>query len=235
MPVYQYRSYGNVHNPDKLVIFIHGYRSSMDGVLAEATILSALLKNAVIVTPQSNKIRKNNNVREWYNVSEHDKEHKRRNPNTPIDEVIAIYNAAGEQLSVHASEMNGFITEMQSLYGVNDENTYVIGFSQGAMMAIYTSLSRKQKVGGCIALSGIVAGKDCLEKELHSRPDVYMFHGKDDVTVQYKTLNFSLDWLKAHNVNVKAYRIDDMPHIINPSELVQVADIINKSVSLHDK
>ena len=131
--------------------------------------------------------------------------------------------------------MNEFISEMQGLYGVNDENTYVIGFSQGAMMAIYTSLSRKQKVGGCIALSGIVAGKDCLEKELHSRPDVYMFHGKDDVTVQYKTLNFSLDWLKAHNVNVKVFRIDDLPHIINPSELVQVADIINKSVSLHDK
>ena len=54
-----------------------------------------------------------------------------------------------------------------------------------------------------------------------------MFHGKDDVTVQYKTLNFSLDWLKKHNINVKAFRIDDLPHIINPSEIVQIANIIN--------
>lgn len=226
MALYQFKSYGNTLNPDKLVIFIHGYKSSMDGISAEAALLAILLKQAVIITPQSNKTHKNSQVRYWYNVSDYDIEHKRRNPETPLNEIISIYNAAGSQLSQQASEMNSFIDEMQKKYGIDDKNTYIAGFSQGAMMAIYTALSRHKTVGGCFALSGIIAGKDALEKELNSTPKVYMLHGKDDITVQYKTLDFSQDWLKKHNIDAQIIRYDDLGHKITNQEIEYIAQIV---------
>lgn len=227
MTTYRFKSYGNTVNPDKLIVFIHGYKSSMDEISAEAALLAILLKQAVIVTPQSNKTHKNSKIRYWYNVSDYDTQRKRRNPQTPLNEIIEIYNAAGEQLSEQAAEMNRFVDEMQQLYGINDKNTYIAGFSQGAMMAIYTALSRVGTVAGCFALSGIVAGKDRLEKEILSKPEVYMLHGKDDVTVQYKTLAFSSDWLRKRCIDVKTVQYDNMAHEITNAEIEFMAKRIN--------
>ncbi len=211
-----------------MVVFIHAYKSSMEDLVADMGLLSSLLPEYVIVTPQSNKYHKNSNMLEWYDVSVYDTERKRRNSETPVDEVMEIYNRAGEQLSARACEMNEFIDEMQSLYGVDDEHTYVAGFSQGAMMSLFTSLSRKGRVGGCFVLSGLVAGKDCLEKELKAKPIVYMLHGKDDITVQYKTLNFSVNWLKNHDIDVRVQEYENMAHKITGNELEYIAEIVRK-------
>lgn len=229
MALYQYKSYGNTVNPDKLIIFIHGYKSSMDQISAEAALLAIILKQAVIVTPQSNNMHKNSMIRQWYDVSDYDPERKRRNPETPLEEVVDIYNQAGQMLSERAAEMNDFIDEMQRIYGIDNKNTFISGFSQGAMMAIYTALSRREQVGGCFSLSGIVAGKDRLENDLRSKPPVYMLHGKDDVTVQYKTLDFSINWLQQHDVEVYDVRYDNLAHQITDTEIEFMAQVINKS------
>lgn len=228
MSKFKYKSYGNTLNPKKLVVFIHGYKSSMDDLSPDMGLLSSLLPECVIVTPQSDKHHKNSKVLEWYDVSAYDVERKRRNPQTSVEEIVEIYNKAGEQLTIRAREMNEFIDEMQVLYRLNDECTYVAGFSQGAMMALFTALSRKGRVGGCFALSGIVAGKDCLAKELVSKPDVYMLHGKSDVTVQYKTLDFSIDWLKNHGVDVRVQEYENLTHKIINEEIVFMSQIIKK-------
>ena len=228
MSNFKYRSYGNTINPKKMVVFIHAYKSSMEDLVADMGLLSSLLPEYVIVTPQSNKYHKNSNMLEWYDVSVYDTERKRRNSETPVDEVMEIYNRAGEQLLDRAREMNEFIDEMQSLYGLDDEHTYIAGFSQGAMMSLFTSLSRKGRVGGCFVLSGLVAGKDCLEKELKAKPVVYMLHGKDDITVQYKTLSFSVNWLKNHGIDVQVKEYENMAHKITGDELDFIAEIVRK-------
>ena len=226
MSNFQYKCYGNTVNPKKLVVFIHGYKSSMSDLAADVGLLSSLLPDCLIVTPQSNKYHKNSGVLEWYDVSVYDTERKRRNPETPIDEIVEIYNQAGEQLSDRAREMNEFVDEMQSLYGLDDEWTYIAGFSQGAMMALYTALSRNGRVGGCFMLSGIVAGKDCLEKELKSRPIVYMLHGQSDITVQYRTLDFSARWLREHGIDVQVREYEGLAHKIVDAELEFVANVV---------
>ena len=62
--------------------------------------------------------------------------------------------------------MNSFIDEQQKLWNISDENTYIMGFSQGAMISIYTSLTRKTKLAGCIAVAGIMTlfGMQYFEK-----------------------------------------------------------------------
>lgn len=226
MTIFQYKSYGNELSPEKLVVFIHGYKSSMDDVTDNAKQLSMLLPDTVIVTPQATNEYKNNKLHYWYNVSLQDVKHIRRLPETPVDEIVDIYNQGGELLSVQAKAMNLFIDEIQKLYKVENTQTYIAGFSQGAMMAIYTALSRAKKVGGCFAFSGIVAGKDKLAEELASKPEVYMFHGKDDLSVQYKTLDFSVDWLIKHHINIQDYRYDNLSHEVVGDELIKMAEII---------
>lgn len=228
MSKFQYKSYGNTLNPQKLVVFIHGYKSSMNDLAADMGLLSSLLPDCVIVTPQSDKYHKNSNVLEWYDVSAYDVDRKRRNPQTSVEEIVEIYNKAGEQLSIRADEINEFIDEVQDLYGLNDERTYIAGFSQGAMVALFVAMSREGRVGGCFALSGVVAGKDCLEHKIKSKPVVYMLHGKSDITVQYKTLSYSVEWLKKHGIDVQVCEYENLAHKIIIDEIDFMSKIIKK-------
>ena len=228
MTTFDYKSYGNNINPQNLVIFLHGYKSSMEDISPEAALLSSILPQTLIITPQSPKVHPKNQMRYWYDISEFDTEHKRRNPQTPLSEIVQIYNAAGEQLAQEANRINRFIYEIQQQYHVADQKTFIIGFSQGAMLALYTALSRDNKLGGCFVISGLVAGKDKLEQDINSYPEIYLFHGLKDDVVLPKTIDFSADWLKKHNIDFKLETFENLNHKIDNQELEKIAEIINE-------
>ncbi len=227
MATFDYKSYGNTINPQNLVIFLHGYKSSMEDISPEAALLSSISPQTLVITPQSPKVHHKNQMRYWYNISEFDTEHKRHNPQTPLSEIVQIYNAAGEQLAHEAERINRFINEIQQEYHVSEQKTFIIGFSQGAMLALYTALSRNSKLGGCFVISGLVAGKDKLEQDIKSYPKIYLFHGLKDDVILPKTIEFSTDWLKKHNLDFKLETFENLAHKIDNQELAKIAEIIN--------
>ena len=81
---------------------------------------------------------------------------------------------------------------------------------------------------GAFALSGLVAGSDLLDKDIKSLTPLYLFHGKEDMKVQYKTLSDSVNWLQKHGVNVQVQTYSDLAHKISEEEINEVAEIINK-------
>ena len=164
-----------------------------------------------------------------YALTDVDPERKRRKPETPTDEIVAIYNKTGQRVSKAAKEINRFITALQKQYSISNKNSYIMGFSQGAMLAIFTGLTRRYKLGGVFPFAGIVCGKDELEKEISSRPDVYLFHGTDDLFVQYKTLAFTKEWLETHGVSWEAVEYHGIEHRLIEDEMEDAAEIINRS------
>ena len=52
MAKFKYKCYGNTVNPQKIVVFIHGYKSSIDDLSADMGLLSSLLPEYLVVTPQ---------------------------------------------------------------------------------------------------------------------------------------------------------------------------------------
>ena len=82
--------------------------------------------------------------------------------------------------------------------------------------------------GGVFSFAGIVCGKDMLEKELASRPGVYLFHGTSDLSVQYKTLDFTKEWLDRHDIDWEAIEYDGIEHRLIEDEMKDAAEIINR-------
>lgn len=213
----------------KLVVFLHGYTSDVADVLPYAKILHKHLKDALIVIPEADMdSEKKTGKKQWYALLDVDPDKKRRQPETSVDEIIAIYNKTGLRISAMAKRVNRFITKLQKDYNISNKNTFVMGFSQGAMLALYTGLSRRYKLGGVFPFAGIVCGKDLLVTEHSSYPKVYLFHGKDDLSVQYKTLEFTKKWLKQQGVEWEAFEYDGLDHHLIEDEMVDAARIINK-------
>ncbi len=216
--------YKKGEKPNKLVFFIHGYNGSVADIDYAAQILLAKLDNVCLVLPEAADVcEKNREKRQWFSLRQFDPQDLRRDPQTSTSQVVDIYNHYGEDMLKVAKNLNKMLDNLQQEYQICNDKTYVMGFSQGAMLAIFTSLIRKNPVKACFALSGIVAGKDTLAKNILSYPKVFMFHGKDDLSVQYKSLDFSLNWLKEHNVFVTDFRYDGLGHRMIDEEMEVIA------------
>lgn len=229
MGEFAYKSFGATNNVSKLVVFLHGYNSSIDDVEPYAKMLTERLENTLVIVPMSDMTSERNPLKQqWYALTDVDPERKRRKPETSTDEIISIYNKTGERISQMAKRVNRFINALQKEYGVNNKNTFVMGFSQGAMLAIYTGLTRRYELGGVFPFAGVISGKDMLEKELASKPSVYLFHGTHDLFVQYKTLGFTKDWLEKHDIFWQSYEYDGIEHKLTSDEIKDAAEIILK-------
>ena len=173
---------------------------------------------------------KNPTKLQWYPLVDIDPLKKRRDPNTSTKDIINIYNKTGERISRVSKKINKFISSIQQQHKISNKNTYIMGFSQGAMLAIYTGLSRRYKVGGVFSFAGIICGKDQLEKELISTPVVYLFHGTSDLAVQHKTLAYTKSWLEKHNIDWEAIEYEGIEHKLIEDEMLDASNIINRKI-----
>lgn len=230
MSNYANKCYNSLYKAQKLLIFVHGYNGSITDVEYALDLLLPRLEGFVTVVPQAvEKCEKNADKYQWFSLWKSDPDDKRRKAETPLPEILSIYEKFGEDISLAAQKMNEFIDEQQQKFAINDENTFICGVSQGAMLALYTALSRKNAIAGCVMFAGVVCGAPRLEKELKSRPEVLQLHGKDDVTVSYQTLAFSQNWLKAHGIVTQAKSFDGLAHRMNEAEMVEAAAFLNRN------
>jgi len=220
-------------NPRNLVIFLHGYNGTVADHQYAFDWFKKYLHNAIFIVPHAPEISdKNPQKLQWFGMMKYDPENIRALPETTSDEIFAVYNKAGTDIDLCAQLINFFINEMQEKYGVDDAHTFLCGFSQGAMLTVYTALSRYATLGGAFAFSGLVAGAEMLKSKINSRPQIYLFHGKDDLKVQFKTLSISANWLVQQKVPVGVKTYSGLAHKMNEEEIRTASEIINLAASL---
>lgn len=217
-------------NPQNLVIFLHGYNGTVADHQYALDWLAQYLKNAVLIVPHAPEISDKNPQRfQWFGMLQYDAANRRAQPETTTAEIFAIYNSAARDMDSRAAQINEFIDAMQTKYGTDDTHTFLCGFSQGAMLTIYAALTRRATLGGAFVLSGLVAGADLLNTKITVRPPLYMFHGRDDMKVQFKTLAESEKWLQARNIPLQIKTYADLAHRMTEEEIAEVAAVINQT------
>lgn len=215
-------------NPRKLVVFIHGYNGTPEAIDYAVQSLVGRLEDTVVVVPEAPEVcEKNADNKQWLSFYQVDPNSDFRNVKTATQGIFEIFNKLASSFSKVAGDLNNFIDEVQKQFQIVDKNIYLVGFSQGAMLSLYTALIRKETIGGCVMNAGIVAGMDQLAQEIVSRPDILMLHGEEDETVQYKTLPTSINWMLEQGLNVRCYTYPNLAHRMNEEEMQKAADFIN--------
>lgn len=225
----KYNHYILGDNPQKLVVFLHGYNGNPTDHQYAIDWLKQYLQKSLLVVPEAPEIcDKNPDKKQWFGMLQYDPNNRRSQPETTVAEIMDIYNAAAVEVASRAQMLNEFVSDLQQQYHIDNTHTYLIGFSQGAMLTIWTALTRPQKIAGGFVLSGLIAAEKTLSGKIESRPPLYLFHGQDDMKVQYKTLDFSAQWLQQRQIPLKVQTYADLAHRINEDEIKMVADIINQ-------
>lgn len=213
----------------KMLIFLHGYNDCVSNYRQIFDLFCQNIPLAYVIMPQSPEIcDKNPQQRQWFGMLQYDSQNLRTKPQTPTKQIFEIYQKAAGDINKCAAELNDFIDTLQKKYNITDSQTYLAGFSQGAMLTLYTALCRKQIIGGAFVLSGLAAGRKLLADKINARPPLYLFHGTEDMKVQYKTLKSTVLWLKKQKISPQIFTYEGLTHHINIAEIMKICDIINK-------
>jgi phospholipase/carboxylesterase len=111
--------------------------------------------------------------------------------------------------------LDRFIDHLLAIFGLEEKNMALIGFSQGTMMALYVGLRRAKALAGIVGYSGMLVGAESLPTELRSRPPVLLVHGDADGIVPVDSLAHAETALAANKVSVRAHVRPGLAHGID--------------------
>jgi phospholipase/carboxylesterase len=120
--------------------------------------------------------------------------------------------------------LSTFVADLPQAYPVDTARIFVLGFSQGAMMAGSLLLTRPSHLAGTAMLSGYLplnSGLAVDEAPLRNRP-AFVAHGTGDQVLPVALGRQARDYLVRLGADV-TYREYRIGHSIGPDELVELA------------
>lgn len=110
-----------------------------------------------------------------------------------------------------------FLDEVAEEYGVDPGRSYLMGFSQGAIMSLYVALTQPTRVAGVVAMSGRVLPEAEAEMapadEFQGLPVLYV-HGTHDAVLPIQYGRAAREVLSKLPIDLE-YREFEMPHTVS--------------------
>ena len=126
-----------------------------------------------------------------------------------------------------------FIDEQSVRLNIPYERIFLLGFSQGAMMSLYSSIRLNKKLAGVIVLSGLLP--DTIENMKNikiTKQNVLLLHGTEDDVISYEYFIGCRKILNMFEFDVEAYSIQNLKHGINDEEIIIIKDYLKERMGL---
>ncbi len=154
-----------------LVVFLHGYGADGADLLGLADPLAPHLKDTVFMAPDAPDACPGTAFgRQWF-------------PIPWLDGSSEQAAAAG--LAAATQALNDFLDARMSDEKIGSEAVALVGFSQGAMMAMHVAPRRAEAIAGVVAISGRLLQPEALVQDSRVKPPVLLIHGDADPVVPF--------------------------------------------------
>lgn len=199
----------DIQAPKKLFIFIHGYNANAQDILALSRYFFEDIDNCLFLAPNAPNI---NYIMEnsfyWYHVESFEPEY--------LD----------FQLSQIMPKFCHYIDELKEKYSVKNEDIYLCGFSQGALLCLHYGLTQKKPFAGLISHSGGLIPEILTKYKLNKSPTCIV-HGKFDAIIPYEYSQKCESFLIDKNIPNQLHLIDELNHSFNPHSIAAIKKFIN--------
>jgi phospholipase/carboxylesterase len=184
--------------PRKLVVLLHGLGADGFDLIDLAPGWGAAVPEAAFVAPHAPEpCDLAPHGRQWFSLQDR----------TPA-RLLAGVRVAAERLGA-------FLDAEVARLGLAPGDVALMGFSQGAMTALYTGLRREEPPAAILAYSGRLLGAELLGPELRARPPVLIVHGEADEIVPVEASRAAESALRAAGVPVEAAYRPGLAHGID--------------------
>jgi phospholipase/carboxylesterase len=187
--------------PTALVALLHGLGADANDLIALAPALARTLPRALFVSPNAPHPCDMAPVgRQWFSVQDR----------APAKMLAGA--AAARPL------LDAFLDEALDVWGLGGARLALIGFSQGAMMALHAGLRRADPPAAIVAFSGALVG-DVPPAPAKGYPPVLLVHGEADDVVPFSAFGHARAALSAAGVPVEALARPALGHGIDDAGL----------------
>jgi phospholipase/carboxylesterase len=184
--------------PQSIVMLLHGYGADGNDLISLAPLWARLLPHTLFVSPNAPFPCEINPMgRQWYGFE-----------GASPEMILAGTRAA-------ASLIDGHLDALIEETGVPAARVALVGFSQGAMMALHVALRRREALAGVLGFSGALVAPGHLAEELLSKPPVLLVHGDADPVVPHSSMQQAAAALKEAGIPVVTETRPGLPHAID--------------------
>lgn len=127
-----------------------------------------------------------------------------------------------------------FISNACKIFGVDSSQVFIMGYSQGTIMAYDVALSSPKKIKGVVALSGLLLEETKLLKTDWTKAinvKFFIAHGYSDNVIKIAEADKVNTFLKLKKVIDVTYKNYEMPHAIMGDELNDIKKWLKKVIS----
>lgn len=108
-----------------------------------------------------------------------------------------------------------YLQELLRAHALEPEHLALVGFSQGAMMALQVAPQFSTAIAGVVSYSGALADPEGLAERLRSRPPVLLVHGEADEVVPFQALGLAEQGLAGLDIPVETMARPGLGHGID--------------------
>lgn len=194
-----------------LVVFLHGYGADGNDLIDIGRMWAPALPDTAFVSPHAPDPCAEAPVgRQWFPLA-------RADPHLLRAGVLSA-----------APALDAFLDAELAARGLGDERLALVGFSQGAMMALHVGPRRAGRIAGIVGYSGLLAGPEYLQAELRHKPPVLLVHGEADPVIPMLALHAAAGALGDADFPVEWHGRPGLQHGIDQEGLMLGADFLRR-------
>ncbi len=188
--------------PKQLMVLLHGYGADGRDLLSLGWQWGELWPDMLFVSPNAPEIcEQTPGGFQWFPLQ--------------VDRIAGRIEGAANARPVIVN----FLIDLWAQTGISPRDTVLVGFSQGAMMALHVGTSLDQQLAGIVAFSGAFMPAEGFEAGKFAKPPVALIHGDRDQVVDPQLSRDAAELLIANGFDVSLHLSKGAGHGIAPDAL----------------
>ncbi|MBV9550073.1 MAG: prolyl oligopeptidase family serine peptidase [Alphaproteobacteria bacterium] len=185
----------------QLIVLVHGYGADGNDLISLGKVWQARFPDAAFFAPNGPEPAPGSPGFQWFALTDLNPEETERGVEAAAPGLDAAIDA---ELAAHK---------------LNPENLALLGFSQGAMMALHIGLHRKVPPLAILSYSGLLAGRIPMPAPGGAYPPVFLSHGDSDQVVPPQMLFLAAGALRQVGAQIDWHLARNTAHGIDPESL----------------
>ena len=210
-------------NPKKLMIMLHGYGDNATNFIQIANLIDQDdwgMKYIALNAPDT--IQDYPMGYEWFQLYLN---------GTHISNASAKeYDVVKNKISKNIEKIYNSISLLLENSNLNMSDCFVMGFSQGGMMAFELGKILQKHLAGLAIISSRIISKEHEPNNAFLKTPIFISHGGRDAVLPISNYNESIEVLKNYNYNYENHLIEKDEHTMSQETITLFQNFIKKNI-----